>query len=300
MIDFLKYRYWGFFFFMLTLGSFVGGYIYKMHTRGYSFVYSVDFTGGTQVLLEFSQPVSSEKVIHILDDAGLTGAMTREFAQKTEGPTKILVRVKQFEGDSAGLAVRIQKILESELSGISVTIEQVDSVGAGIGESMRWKSAQAVAVGLLLMLLYIAFRFWSWGFAIGAVVSLFHDALLVITIFLLFDLEISINVIGAILAVLGYSINDTIIIFSRIRENMRKLGDRSMEDIVNISTTETLRRTLLTSFATTLVVISLVLFGGEVLRGLSLVLLIGFVFGTYSSIFVASPVMLLFSKRKQA
>lgn len=294
MIDFLKYRYWGFFFFLLTLGAFVGGYLYKMHTRGYSFVYSVDFTGGTQVLLEFSQPVSSEKVIHVLDSAGLTGATTREFS-----PTKVLVRVKQFEGDAAGLAIRIQKLLESEFN-LTVTIDQVDSVGAGIGESMRWKSTQAVAVGLLLMLLYIAFRFWSWGFAIGAVVSLFHDALLVLTIFLLFDLEISINVIGAILAVLGYSVNDTIIIFSRIRENMHKLSDTSLEHIVNVSTTETLRRTLLTSFATTLVVVSLVVFGGEVLRGLSLVLLIGFVFGTYSSIFVASPVMLLFSKRKQA
>lgn len=299
MIDFLKYRYWGFFFFLLTLGAFIGGYIYKMHTRGYAFVYSVDFTGGTQVLLNFSQPVSSEKVVHVLDAAGLNGAMTREFSQKTEGQTKILVRVKQFEGDVNGLAVRIKNILESEL-GMAVAIEQVDSVGAGIGESMRWKSAQAVAAGLLLMLLYIAFRFWSWGFALGAVFSLFHDALLVLTIFLLFDLEISINVIGAILAVLGYSINDTIIIFSRIRENMHKLGDRSLKDIINISTTETLRRTLLTSFATTLVVISLVAFGGEVLRGLSLVLLIGFVFGTYSSIFVASPVMLLFSKRKHA
>lgn len=300
MVDFLKYRYLGFFLLFLTFGAFIGGYFYKMHTRGYSFVYSVDFTGGTQVLLALSQPVSSEKIIHILDDAGFAGAAIREFAQKADALPKVLIRVKQFEGDASGMAVRIQKIFEYELPDIKVTIEQVDSVGAGIGESMRWKSTQAVAVGLLLMLLYIAFRFWSWGFAIGAVVSLFHDALLVLTVFLIFDLEISINVIGAILAVLGYSINDTIIIFSRIRENIQRLGDKSLEEIINISINETLRRTILTSFATTLVVISLVAFGGEVLRGLSLVLLIGFVFGTYSSIFIASPVMLLFSKRKQA
>lgn len=299
MIDFLKYRYLGFFFFFLTFAVFIGSYFYKLHTRGYSFIYSVDFTGGTQALLSFSESISSEKVVHVLEHAGLTGIATREFAQKAGGNPKLLVRLKQFESDAAGMVARVQKILESELN-VQVTIEQVDSVGAGIGESMRWKSAQAVAVGLLLMLLYIAFRFWSWGFAIGAVVSLFHDALLVLTVFLVLDLEISINVIGAILAVLGYSINDTIIIFSRIRENIEQLGNRSLEDIVNISTNETLRRTLLTSFATTLVVVSLVAFGGEVLRGLSLVLLIGFVFGTYSSIFVASPVMLLFSKRKPA
>lgn len=223
---------------------------------------------------------------------GITGAVTRDFSQ-----TKILVRAKQFESDAVGLAARMQEILQKELPETTVTIEQVDSVGGGVGESLRWKSLQAVIVALLLMLVYIAFRFWSWGFAIGAVVSLFHDALVILAIFLLCDLEISINVIGAILAVLGYSINDTIIIFSRIRENIGRLKDASLEEVVNISINETLRRTLLTSFATTLVVIALVLFGGEVLRGLSLVLLIGFVFGTYSSIFIASPVMLLFSKR---
>jgi len=134
--------------------------------------------------------------------------------------------------------------------------------------------------------------------AIGSVVALFHDALLIVTVFMLFDLEISMYVIGAILAVLGYSINDTIIIFARIRENMGRLKNKSAEMIVNISINETLRRTLLTSFATTLVVLSLVAFGGEVLRPLSLVLLIGFIFGTYSSVFIASPIMLLFNKNK--
>lgn len=292
MIDFLKYRYWGFAFFALTFAAFIGGYLYKYQTRGYTFVYSVDFTGGTQVLLEFSQPTSGEKVMKALEQHGLPGAVTREFS-----PTKVLVRVKQFESDATGLAARIKQTLESSLDGVGVTIEQVDSVGGGVGESLRWKSLQAVIVGLALMLIYIAIRFWSWGFALGSIISLFHDVLLVLTIFLLLDLEISINVIGAILAVLGYSINDTIIIFSRIRETIARHTGKSLESIVNLSINETLRRTLLTSFATTLVVLSLVLFGGEVLRGLALVLLIGFVFGTYSSIFVASPFMLMFTKR---
>jgi len=293
MIDFLRYRYFGWAFFALTITAFVGGYLYKLNTRGYTFVYSVDFTGGTQVVLDFSKPTDGSAVISILEKNGIAGATTRNFS----GTNKVLVRATQFENDSAGLATRIKDVLQKDLTDTTVTIEQVDSVGGSVGESLRWKSLQALLAGLLLMLMYIAVRFWSWGFAIGSVVSLFHDALVVLTVFLLLDIEISINVIGAILAVLGYSINDTIIIFSRIRENMVRLSDKSLEELVNISTNETLRRTLLTSFATTLVVISLVLFGGEVLRGLSLVLLIGFVFGTYSSIFVASPVMLLFSKR---
>lgn len=294
MIDFLRYRAYGFAFFALTIAAFIGGYWYKYTSRGSAFVYSVDFTGGTQVLLSLSKPTTGSELVSELSKAGLEGAVARDFS-----PTKILLRVKQFESDSVGLAARIKEIIEKSSPDMAVTIEQVDSVGGGVGETLRWKSLQAVIVGLLLMLMYIAFRFWSWGFALGSVISLFHDALLVLTIFLLFDLEISINVIGAILAVLGYSINDTIIIFSRIRENRERLKGKSLEDVVNISINETLRRTLLTSFATTLVVISLVLFGGEVLRGLSLVLLIGFVFGTYSSIFIASPIMLLFENRRK-
>jgi len=293
-INFMRYRYWSAAVFFGIIATFIGTYVYKYQTRGYAFVYSVDFTGGTQVLLDFSRPVTGELVAQALDKAGFSGAMTRDFSSH-----KVLVRVKQFESDAAGSAARIQQALEANLPDVKVTIDQVDSVGAGIGESLRWKSVQAVLVGLLLMLIYIAARFWSWGFAVGSVVSLFHDALLVLTVFLLCDFEISVGVIGAILAVLGYSINDTIIIFARIRENMARLTDTSLEEIVNISTNETLRRTILTSFATTLVVVSLVIFGGEVLRGLSLVLLIGFIFGTYSSIFVASPVMLLFHTNKR-
>ncbi len=295
MIDFLKYRYWSAGLVIAVTAVFVGGCFYKRQFRDSAFVYSVDFTGGTQVLMSFSKPTTGDSVVHALEKAGIGGAMTRDFSS-----TQLLVRVRQFKDDANGLPAQMKEVLEGAMPDTVVTIDQVDSVGGGIGESLRWKSFQAIAVGLLLMLIYIALRFWSWGFALGAVVSLFHDALFVLTVFLLFDLEISVNVIGAILAVLGYSINDTIIIFSRIRENMVRLTDKSLAEIINISTNETLRRTILTSFATTLVVVSLVLFGGEVLRGLSLVLLIGFVFGTYSSIFVASPIMFWLTKDPNA
>jgi preprotein translocase SecF subunit len=158
---------------------------------------------------------------------------------------------------------------------------------------MWWASLLAVFVCFLVMSMYILWRFRSLGFSLGAVGALVHDALVILTLCLICDYEISTNIIVAILMVLGYSINDTIIIFARIRENVASLRGRSLHDIVNISINETLRRTLLTTFSTLLVVIPLVLFG--VLPSLSVALLVGFIFGTYSSIYVASPIMLLFS-----
>lgn len=293
MINFLKYRPICAFFSFLIFAAFIGGYFYKKAQRGEAFVYSVDFTGGTQVLLGFSEPVTSAKIASVLEHGGFPGASLREFSSQ-----ELLIRVRDFADDAKGTAERMKQTLEQALGNISIDIKQVDSVGAGVGATLRWKSLQAVLVALLLMLIYIWWRFWSLSYAVGNVVSLFHDAVVILAFFLLFDYEISLNVIGAILAVLGYSINDTIVIFSRIRENVHRLRGRSMEEIVNISINETLRRTLLTSFATILVVIALLIFGGEALRTLSLALLVGMVFGTYSSIYIASPVMLLLYKDK--
>ncbi len=154
-------------------------------------------------------------------------------------------------------------------------------------------------LGLILMLMYIAWRFWSFAYASGAIVALFHDAIVILLFFLLFDKEISMNVIGAIMAVLGYSVNDTIVIFSRIRENLKSMRGVSTDQVVNISLNQTLRRTILTSASTGLVVMALILLGGEALRDLSLALFIGIVFGTYSSIYIASPVMLLLYNKEQ-
>lgn len=293
MIDFLKYRVLYALVSLAIFVGFVGTYVYKVKTRGYGFIYSVDFTGGTQVLLGFSQPIKGSDVVSILEHNGFSGAVTRDFSDK-----EVLVRVKGFEADAQGLGERIRGLLEEKMSPVAVELKQTDSVSAGVGESLQKKSTQAVLVALIMMLLFIWWRFWSFSFGVGALVSLFHDAIVILGFFLLFDYEISLNVIGAILMVLGYSINDTIVIFSRIRENIPKLRGKNIADVVNISINETLRRTLLTSFATSLVVVSLTIFGGEVLRTLSLALLVGILFGTYSSIYIASPVMLLLYKSK--
>lgn len=297
-IDFLKYRYVSAALSVLILGSFIGAYFYKKYTTsdGHTFNYSVDFTGGIQLLLSFNKPVQGEKLVHILDEKGWPGSVTREFSS-----TEHLVRVKKEAKDVSQEAENIRQALLKGLGdGYEIKVEQTDSVGVATGSALRSKSFWAVLLSLLLMLLYIAVRFWSFAYASGAIVSLFHDAIVILAFFLLFDKEISMNVIGAILAVLGYSINDTIVIFARIRENVKRYPQKTMYDIINLSITETLSRTILTTFATTLVVIALFLFGGETLRDLSLALLIGIVFGIYSTIFIATPVLYMLYKEKKA
>ncbi len=285
MIDFLKYRYiWASISILMLVGT-IGTYFY----RG-GFNYSVDFTGGTQVLLKFSNKVEADKLKDILKNHGYKGIETREFSNN-----EVLVRVKEFLGDSQGMAEQIRANLQKELSGINVEILQTDSVGSGVGATLRSDSVKAVTIALILMLLYIAIRF-KFAFAVGAIVALFHDVVAILFFFLLTNKEISVEVIGAMITILGYSINDTIVIFNQVRQNIKKLRGIPIYDIVNLSLNQTLRRTILLSFATALVVLALILFGGETLRNLSLALMIGIVVGTYSSIYIASPVMLLLYK----
>lgn len=290
-IDFLGYRYICFALSFILLASFIGGALYKYQTRGSVFLYSVDFTGGTQVLLDFSKPVSGGEVKKILEDNGIPHAAAREFSNH-----EVLIRVKPFEGTTnvKDVSDRIKDILTQNLTETTVTVVQTDSVGVGISDELGHKSLLAVILALILMLLYLAVRFWSFSYGIGSVVALMHDVLVILSFILWFDYEISMNVIGAVLFILGYSVNDTIVIFARIRENLAKKTGMSVIDVMNLSINETLRRSLLTSFATMLMVVALVVFGGEVLRLLSVSVLIGIVFGTYSSIYVASPVMYLF------
>ncbi len=297
-IDFLKYRSISAVLSALILTTFVGAYFYKKYSTPdhHTFNYSVDFTGGIQLLLSFNKPVQGEKLVQILDQKGWPGSVSREFSSKEH-----LIRVKKEAKDVSQEAENIRQALIKGLGeGYDIKIEQTDSVGVATGSSLRTKSLWAILLTLLLIVLYIALRFWSFAYAMGAIVSLFHDAIVILTFFLIFDKEISMNVIGAILAVLGYSINDTIVIFARIRENVKRMPATSMYDIINISITETLSRTILTTFATTLVVIALFLFGGETLRDLSLALLIGIVFGIYSTIFIATPVLYMLYKEKKA
>lgn len=294
MIDFLKYRWLSAFFSIVIMGTFVSVYAYKYFTNPNheTFNYSVDFTGGIQALLQFNKPVETVELIKILDENGWPGTTGREFSKLEH-----LIRVKKEAKNIAKESDDIKETLISKLpEGYTIKVLKTDSVGSSTGSSLREKSKWAILISLLAILLYITLRFWSLGYAAGAIVSLFHDALVILTIFLIFNKEISINVIGAILVVLGYSINDTIVIFARIRENIGLMPSASMYDIINKSINDTLRRTILTTISTMLVVISLLVFGGETLRDLSSALLIGMVFGIYSTIFIATPVLYAFYK----
>jgi preprotein translocase subunit SecF len=293
MIDFLKYRPICALFSVLIFATFIGMYTYRKVTRGHAFSYSVEFTGGTQVLLHFDKPVKSSQVIDILQNHGWHGATTREFSAN-----ELLVRIKETSSDIAHVASTIKNSLEAGLPGTTIQVLKVDSIGEGLGATLSSNSLQAVVLGLILMLIYIAWRFWSFSYATGAVVSLAHDAIVILLLFLIFDKEISMNVIGAIMAVLGYSINDTIVIFARIRDNIKTMKNSSINDIVNLSINQTLRRTILTTFATMLVVLALLLLGGETLRDLALALFVGIVFGIYSTIYIANPVMLFLYKEQ--
>lgn len=291
---FVKYRWIAMSISAALIFGFFAYASYLYVTRGHVFTYSIDFTGGTQTLFRFGAPTNSAQVREILEKAGWPGAQTREFSAGKE----VLVRVKDFSNDAKGLGEKMGESLRNAMPGTTIDILQSEGVGAGIGAELRWNSTRAVLIALLAILLYIAFTFWSFSFAIGAIVALFHDPILVLFAYVLLNREISVNVIGALLAVIGYSINDTIVIFAQIRENIKKMSGVSLNEIVDISVNQTLRRTLLTSFATLLSVVAMLVLGGEALRDFSLTMLIGIVVGTYSSIYVASPIMMLLYKNK--
>jgi len=286
MIDFLRYRFVGAFISIAFLGAGVASYVYHGGFR-----YSVDFTGGTQVRFKFSKPVGSEAIKEALASGGWEDALIREF-----GSGEVAVRVKEFANDSQGLAQKIKTILTVRMSDDNVTILEANAVGAGVGKSLRFGFLMALSLGMLLILLYIAIRFWSISYGAGTVLGLIHDALAIGALIALLQIEVSPNVIMATLAVLGYSVNDTIVIFAKMRELFKKATNSSAYEVVNLSINQTLRRTILLSFATMLVVVPLYIYGGEALHNFSLVFLFGIVLGTYSSIYVASPIMLLLRK----
>lgn len=268
-------------------------FVYHIKTRGYAFNYSVDFTGGTQVLLKFDKDIKASEITSALNEKW-PNAVLRQFDKD-----EYLVRVQEVANDPQGLAVHMVDAIKKAQPTYEVEILENEAVGPGVGQTLRTKSLMAILYALLAMLAYIAIRFWSVGFAVGSVVALIHDALIMLAVFLLLGREISTNVIAAILAVLGYSINDTIVIYSQIRENLKSMHGASIYDIVNTSLNQTMRRTLLTSISTGLTVGAMFILGGEALRSFSLALLIGIIFGTYSSIFIASPIVMLFYKNKK-
>lgn len=288
MIDFLRMRGFVFFF---TLAWIIGAVIfgaYQFKKTGSIFKYSIDFTGGTQIYLHVNQPVSSAVV-----QRQIGALFPGEVIVRTIESSDLIIRVQQFTS-AADLESKIVATLENEFPGVEFTVVQIESVGPGVGESLWQKSILAIFLSMIAILLYIALRFWSFAFSASAVLALVHDSFSILALILFLEKSISVNIIGAIVVILGYSINDTIVIFSQIREYMETNRIDPLYVIINKAIKKTLRRTMLTSISTVLPLIIMYFFGGEALNELSFTLLAGIIFGTFSSLFIASPLLLLF------
>ena len=249
---------------------------------------SIDFTGGTIAQIKFDQAVEVAKLRDTLGEYGFANAEIIKFGSQEE----VLIKT-QFSGSSNEISEKLTTAL-----GETFTLRRVESVGPKIGRELQQDALVAIGLALMMILIYIAFRFDAY-YALGSVAALIHDVLITLGIFSLLSYEINLSIIAAFLTIVGYSLNDTIVVFDRIRENIPKYMKKTLTEIVNLSLNETLSRTVITSLTTMMVVVILFIWGGEVINLFAFALIVGVFVGTYSSIFVASPVMLYFEKRSK-
>ncbi|MGB5302332.1 MAG: protein translocase subunit SecF [Gemmatimonadota bacterium] len=251
--------------------------------------YGVDFTGGTLLQVEFFEPTSVSDLRGVLASAGMENAQIQQLGDSNE----FMIRTQDFEG----IVESVNGVL-GETYGADGFTMSADAVGPKVGSELQRKAAIAILMSFALTLVYLAFRF-EWRFGVAAIVATFHDIMLTFGFISLFNIEITLATVAAILTILGYSLNDTIVVFDRIRENLKKRRKDTYKDIVNSSINETLPRTVLTSGTTLATLLALFILGGTVVRPFALVLILGIVIGTYSSIFVASPALLEIEERSR-
>lgn len=284
MIDFLRYQYLCFFVSIALLFTGIGFYF----SRG-GFSYNIDFVGGAEVRLEFDQAFDTQELRKSLEAEDVKDFLV----QNVSGDKEFIVRLAN-QGDVENLVVSSIKKMHPD---VDFKVRSVDQVGPEASKTVTTNAILAIFLVMILLLLYISIRH-KFAYAVGAIAALAHDLLVLLTFYLVFDFPISLNILTAVLTVLGYSLNDTIVVFSRIQDNIRFKKMMSTAGIVNLSINQTLSRTILTSFTTFISVFSLYLFGGDLFKSFSITMMIAVVVGTYSSIYIASPVMLFFNKRK--
>lgn len=253
--------------------------------------WGLDFTGGTLVEVNYSETADLSAIRDTLSDKGYEGAIVVSFGTDRD----VLIRLPKGYSDAQGAALLV--VLEQSFAG-SVELRRIEFVGPQVGDELREQGGLAMLLALGLVMLYVAFRF-QLKFAVGAVVALVHDVIITLGFFSITALEFDLTVLAALLAVIGYSLNDTIVVSDRIRENFRKLRRPDSEEIINISLTETLGRTVVTSLTTLLVLGSLAVFGGEMINGFADALIVGVVIGTYSSIYVAASTLMMLGVSKE-
>jgi len=258
--------------------------------------FGVDFKGGTLIELRtIDKQISIKQIRKSFLNMNLGDVNVKQFGNEND----YLIKLEVVEEESKPGTITIKRDLIGELKvmlareiGETFEFRRVEKVGPKVSMELLKSGIIAIGLSLAAMLIYIWIRF-EWQFSIGAILALFHDVILTLGIFSLFSLEINLSIVAAVLTIVGYSMNDTVVIFDRVRENLKKFSDIIIFDLTNISINETLSRTIITSVTTLLALLSIYIFGGEILKGFSLAMILGVIFGTYSSIYIANPILIL-------
>ena len=250
--------------------------------------YGVDFKGGTLIELRSDNTnYKTEDIRGAFNKLNLDDLSVKKFGAEGD----YVIKFKRSDLNEPDFIKNLKNDLDNYLEDYS--FRRVENVGPKVSAELLQDGVTAIAIALAAMLIYIWFRF-EWQFSIGAIVAIFHDVIITLGIFSLLSLEINLSIVAAVLTIVGYSMNDTVVIFDRVRENLKKYADIKIFDLTNLSINETLSRTLITSVTTLLALLSIFFFGGEILKGFSFAMILGVILGTYSSIFIANPVLVYF------
>jgi preprotein translocase subunit SecF len=248
--------------------------------------YGIDFAGGTLVQIKFHKAVSADDIRKVLIQIGIDDSVIQ-----TSGTDEVIIRTAKSSSEIKGLSAKIEESLNAAYGKDAFQVQRVEVVGPKVGKDLTQKAILAVIFSWIGMLIYIAIRF-ELRHAVGGIVGVIHDVTIVVGIFSIFAIEFTLTIVAALLTIIGYSIHDTIVVFDRVRENVRKNTRKDLPTVMNESINQTLSRTILTSFTVALVVAVLYIFGGAVIHDFAFALLVGVIFGTYSSVFIAAPVVL--------
>ncbi len=252
--------------------------------------YGIDFAGGTLVQIKFHKAVSADDIRKVLVQIGIDDSVIQTF-----GADEVIIRTAKSSSEIKGLSAKIEESLNATYGKDAFQVQRVEVVGPKVGKDLTQKAILAVIFSWVGMLIYIAIRF-EFRHAVGGIVGVIHDVTIVVGIFSIFAIEFTLTVVAALLTIIGYSIHDTIVVFDRVRENVRKNTRKDLPTVMNESINQTLSRTILTSFTVAIVVAILYVFGGAVIHDFAFALLIGVIFGTYSSVFIAAPVVLAWER----
>jgi preprotein translocase subunit SecF len=254
--------------------------------------YGVDFSGGLVAEIKFSKPVDVSELRNATDAIGLKDAVVQKFG----GENEFLIRVEKAASDLEAMSKSIQTSLQGRFTNNPLEIRRVELVGPKVGKDLKTKAMWAVGLAFVAILIYVAIRFHEFAYGLGGIVALFHDVVVTFGAISVFNIEFSLNVLAVILTIIGFSINDTIVIFDRVRENIKKMRKEDLTTIFNVSINETLGRTILTTGTVMMVVLILFFLAGEVIHDFTIALIVGLITGTYSTVYIASPVVLFWEQ----